>query len=296
LQESIRGPEDTSLEWPDFLRFRVLEDTTPFHNWKNLYQVQRNGKRPIMRDCYVTAGWDNRSKLPLWLPCSAQDPGTLQALIETWFPTIKDKLTIIFEYIYMDIKASACLSPDIPILKSPANPEVGDSLSLSQLNSSRSGQFSSSPPILTTIPTQAIRQQKGEHNSMALNHGEFTGHSHRISSESSLISLRELISQGQRKNRASILDIDPVPMTIDEPVFYQPDNISANPASCPPSTSSFPHSGLNPFTTVAADSSPLSEDLNFQTPSSTHPQDLTHLSSLGIPLIPFDHYCQLPFL
>jgi len=84
-------------------------------------------------------------------------------------------------------------------------------------------------------------------------------------------------------------------MTIDEPVFYEPDNISENPASCPPGTPSLPQSRLNPFTTVAADSSPLSEVLNVQTPSSTHPQDLSDLSSLGIPLIPF-HHCQLPFL
>ena len=48
LKESIMGPEDTSLHWPNFLCFRVLQDTIPFHNWKILYQAQRNGKRPMM--------------------------------------------------------------------------------------------------------------------------------------------------------------------------------------------------------------------------------------------------------
>ena len=33
LDESVAGPEETSLTWADLLRFRVLEDTTPFDNW-----------------------------------------------------------------------------------------------------------------------------------------------------------------------------------------------------------------------------------------------------------------------
>ena len=51
LDESVAGPEETSLTWADFLRFRVLEDTTPFDNWRQLYNSQGHGKRPPMRDC-----------------------------------------------------------------------------------------------------------------------------------------------------------------------------------------------------------------------------------------------------
>ena len=99
LDESFAGPEDTSLTWPDFLRFRVLEDSTPFHNWRQLYTTQEQGKRPLMRDCYVTSGWDNRSKQPIWLPRSSKDPGTLRNLLNMWFPHSQDRITIIFEYI-----------------------------------------------------------------------------------------------------------------------------------------------------------------------------------------------------
>lgn len=99
LDESVAGPEETSLTWADFLRFRVLEDTTPFDNWRQLYNSQVYGKRPLMRDCYVTSGWDNRSKQPIWLPRSAKDPGTLRNLLNTWFPNSRDRITIIFEYI-----------------------------------------------------------------------------------------------------------------------------------------------------------------------------------------------------
>lgn len=42
FKESIMGSEATSLYWPDFLHFRVLEDTTPFHNWQILYQAPSN--------------------------------------------------------------------------------------------------------------------------------------------------------------------------------------------------------------------------------------------------------------
>ena len=65
LDESVAGPEEISLTWADFLRFRVLEDTTPFGNWRRLHSSQGHGKHPLMRDCYVTSGWDNRSKQPI---------------------------------------------------------------------------------------------------------------------------------------------------------------------------------------------------------------------------------------
>ncbi|PUU73077.1 hypothetical protein B9Z19DRAFT_1069270 [Tuber borchii] len=161
LQESIMGPEDTSLQWRGFLRFRVLEDTTPFPNWKTLYQAQRNGKRPIMRDCYVTAGWDNGSKLPLWLPRSSQDPGTLQALIDTWFHTIKDKLTIIFEYIDMDIKSSALLVHDTAFNNTPTDHNKDTSLTLSEYSTSRNRAFSSSPLSVKSIPAQSLEGRQG---------------------------------------------------------------------------------------------------------------------------------------
>ncbi|PUU80030.1 hypothetical protein B9Z19DRAFT_1124194 [Tuber borchii] len=206
------GPQDTSLQWPDFLRFRVLEDTTPFHNWKMLYQAQRNGKRSIMRDCYVTAGWDNRSKLPLWLPRSSQDPGTLQALIDAWFPTIKDKLTIIFEYIDTDIKSSALL-----------------------------GIFFITPSV-KSIPAQSLEGRQGSKYSIEINTENFEADTIRSLSESSLISVTELISQG-RKCQQLISDPDQCPTMRDEPVSPS-DHISETSLSSIPSTPSLPQPQL----------------------------------------------------
>ena len=99
LDESVAGPEETSLTWADFLRFRVLEDKTPFLNWRQLYSSQGHGKRPLIRDCYVTSGWDNCSKQQIRLPYSPKDPGTLRNLLNTWFPNSRDHITIIFESI-----------------------------------------------------------------------------------------------------------------------------------------------------------------------------------------------------
>ena len=83
-----------------------------------------DGKRPMMRDCYVTAGWDKRSKLPLWLPRSSPEPGTLEQLIEAWFSAAKDKVAIIFEYIDTDIQTFPTLVHDISPQQQTTNKEI----------------------------------------------------------------------------------------------------------------------------------------------------------------------------
>ena len=243
LTESIMGSEDTSLHWPDFLRFRILQDTTPFHYWKVLYQAQRNGKRPIMRDCYVTAGWDNRSKLPLWLPQSSQEPGTLKQLIETWFPTIKDKISIIFEYIDTDIKTSLPLAPDIPPPKLTANKDLSYTSHSAQFISSSSTLFSSSPPLLSLKTQQPapLGKRKGTTHKSFVNDCDYPKETSESSSDSSLLSLADLINQVQEIAKASVDDteVDRHTPTIDIAVPL-PHYISESSLSSLPSTPSLP--------------------------------------------------------
>lgn len=93
---------NTTLNWSDFLRFRVLEETTPWEHWYNLYSKEHYGRKLLMRDCYLTHGWNKQSKTPLWLPQEVKNFGTLRKILDKWFPSPKDKVTIIFEYINKD--------------------------------------------------------------------------------------------------------------------------------------------------------------------------------------------------
>ena len=166
LDESVAGPEETSLTWADLLRFRVLEDTTPFDNWRQLYNSQGHGKRPLMRDCYVTSDWDNHSKQPIWLPRSAKDPGTPRNLLNTWFPNSRDRITIIFEYIpshQPKVTSSIQSNPNNSItndgnsiehdtyFESDEDYSASKTISSDRLNIRRShslSQLPSSPPLL----------------------------------------------------------------------------------------------------------------------------------------------------
>jgi len=103
LDEPVQCPRThSSLDWPDFLRFRVLEETTPWEHWYRLYSKEHYGRKPLMRDCYITHGWNKLAKTPIWLPREVRNPATLRSVLETWFPLAKDKVTIIFEYINKD--------------------------------------------------------------------------------------------------------------------------------------------------------------------------------------------------
>jgi len=103
LDENVQCPNtETSLLWADFLRFRILGETTPWEHWYQLYSKEHFGRKPLMRDCYITHGWNKQSKTPICLPTEVRNPGTLRSVLPKWFPTPKDKVTIVFEFINKD--------------------------------------------------------------------------------------------------------------------------------------------------------------------------------------------------
>ena len=103
LDEPVQSPNtDSSLDWPDFLQFRVLEETTPWEHWYGLYSKEHYGRKPLMPDCYITHRWNKQAKTPIWLPREVRNTGTLRSVLEKCFPLAKDKVTIIFEYINKD--------------------------------------------------------------------------------------------------------------------------------------------------------------------------------------------------
>ena len=163
LDEEVRWPEtNTSLEWSDFLCFRVLEETTPWEQWYQLYAKEHDGRKPLMRDSYITHGWHKQSKTPIWLPREVQDPGTLRSILLKWFQTSKDEVTIVFEFINKDhICTELAVTEQLPNLSLElldnelSEPITLDSLSPIPLSQSYPpSQITSSPPIPTAY-TQA---------------------------------------------------------------------------------------------------------------------------------------------
>ena len=103
LDELVQCPNtDTSLQWPHCLRFRVLEERTLWEHWFRLSSTEHSGQKPLIRDCYLTHGWNKQARTPIWLPWLVRNSGTLRAILEQWFTGPKDKVTIIFEYINKD--------------------------------------------------------------------------------------------------------------------------------------------------------------------------------------------------
>ncbi|PUU79867.1 hypothetical protein B9Z19DRAFT_1124501 [Tuber borchii] len=103
LDEVVNCPTNTtSLDWPDILRFRVLDNTTPWEQWSSLYSKEHYGRKPLIRDCYLTHGWNKQTKSPIWLPREVQNSGSLRSILTQWFSAFKDKVTIVFEYINKD--------------------------------------------------------------------------------------------------------------------------------------------------------------------------------------------------
>ncbi|PUU72588.1 hypothetical protein B9Z19DRAFT_1069642 [Tuber borchii] len=237
-----------------------------------------------MRDCYVTACWDNHSILPLWLPRSSQDPGTLQALIDTWFPTIKDKLTVIFEYIDTDIKSSALLVHDTAFNNTLTDHNVDASLTLSEDSTSRNRAFSSSPLSVKSIPAQSLEGRQGFKYSIEINTENFEADTIRSLSESSLISVTELISQ-VRKCQQLISDPDQCPTMRDEPVSPL-DHISETSLSSIPSTPSLPQPQLISLTSLPPQQTQLSAVSRLQRSPSPQSQDPAQGSLPGISFLP----------
>ena len=168
LDEEVQSPTiSTSLDWPDFLRFRVLDATTPWEQWSSLYSKEHYGRKPLMRDCYLTHGWNKQTKSPIWLPREVRSSGNLRSILLQWFSSPKDKVTIVFEYINKDLArtdtiVSERFSDLSLVLSDPPLPETISSdspIPLPTLQSSSSYQLHSSPPQLTTIvvtPQQII--------------------------------------------------------------------------------------------------------------------------------------------
>ena len=115
---------NTSLRWSDFLRFWVLEETTPWEHWDNLYSKEHYGRKPLMCDSYLTHGWNKQSKTPVWLPQEVKNFGTLRKILEKWFPSLKDKVTIIFEYINKDHLQISTTAPITRFTDLSIEPEV----------------------------------------------------------------------------------------------------------------------------------------------------------------------------
>lgn len=164
LDEAVQSSTiEASLNWPDFLRFRVLEETTPWEHWYTLYTKEHSGRKPLMRNCYLTHGWNKQSKTPIWLPRDARTSGTLRNILEKWFPLSKDKVTIIFEYINKDhvrtpvvVPASLKgLSIGISDHELTENASLDMDSSLLHSHYSSSYRFSSSPP-LPSISTKKL--------------------------------------------------------------------------------------------------------------------------------------------
>ena len=166
LDEEVQSPTiSTSLDWPDFLRFRVLDTTTPWEQWSSLYSKEHHGRKPLMRDCYLTHGWNKQTKSPIWLPQEVRSSGSLRSILLQWFSSSKDKVTIVFEYINKDLArtdttVSERLSDLSLVLSDPSLPETISSdspIPLPTLQSSSSYQLHSSPPQLTTRVVTAQR-------------------------------------------------------------------------------------------------------------------------------------------
>ena len=164
----------TSLNWPDFIRFRVLGETTPWEHWHALYSNEHYGRKPLLRDCYLTHGWNKQSKTPIWLSREVKNFGTLRKILEKWFPLPKDKVTIIFEYINKDHSRIPITVPvrfkDLSIepelldhtLEEPDSPN-SPSPSL-HLRSSTPYSFPSSPPLVSKSIANRQQPTKGSRN------------------------------------------------------------------------------------------------------------------------------------
>lgn len=77
---SLHG--NTSLEWPDLLRFQVLEETRGGEDWYLLYSKEHYQRKPLMRNCYLAHGWNKQFKMPIWFPKEVRNPGTLRSILE----------------------------------------------------------------------------------------------------------------------------------------------------------------------------------------------------------------------
>lgn len=116
-----------------------------------------------MRDCYLVHGWNKPAKTPIWLPREVRNPGTLRSILQQWFPSSKDKVTIVFEYINKDKpqpKGEAVIAQRF----SDLSIEHSDNTLLETLPSSSDSPISasssavayllhSSPPLPTLHPT-----------------------------------------------------------------------------------------------------------------------------------------------
>ena len=159
LDENVQCPNtETSLEWADFLRFWVLGETTPWEHWYQLYSKEHFECKLLMRDRYITHGWNKQSKTPIWLPTEVCNPGTLRSGLLKWFPTPKDKVTIVFNFINKDpIRTEQPVAEEFRNLSlKQSDHELAESISFDHhsliLVSSlfSSPQINSSPPLPCT--------------------------------------------------------------------------------------------------------------------------------------------------
>jgi len=135
-----------------------VDTTTPWEQWLSLYSKGDYDCQPLMHDCYLTHGWNKQTKSPIWLPGEVQSSGTLSLILPQWFSSLKDKVTIVLQYINHDLaRTNTIVSEKFSdlglVLSDPPLPETISSHSpipLPTLQSSSSSQLHCSPPQLTT--------------------------------------------------------------------------------------------------------------------------------------------------
>ena len=165
---------DEQENWPDSLYFRVLGETTPWEHWHALYSNKHYGRKPLLCDCYLTHGWNKKSKTPIWLPQEVKNFGTLLKILEKWFTLPKDKVTIIFEYIN---KGHSRIPITVPVRFKDLSiePELLDHIleehdspnfpsSSLHLRSSAPYSFPSSPPLVSKLIANRQQLTKGTRN------------------------------------------------------------------------------------------------------------------------------------
>jgi len=166
---------------------------------------------------------------------------TLERLIDTWFPIIKDKIPIIFQYINMDIKTTTASIPDIHRQNHTTRKEIADGTSSSQFLSSLGKLFSLSTPLGARLPAQLLLLKKITSLLILVHFANIDKESTESGSESSFVSLAEFIHPLQATATTSRNQhaTDHVASPIDKPVSPS-NNHSDSPLSSLPSTPSLP--------------------------------------------------------
>ncbi|KAI5842222.1 hypothetical protein DFP73DRAFT_596278 [Morchella snyderi] len=83
--------------WDSFLTNRLLRSTTTWTQWeKDFHRIYF--MFPQMIGCFLSHGWDDATKLPHHLSPSARSFRTIKSILQSWYPSLDNEVTIIFQY------------------------------------------------------------------------------------------------------------------------------------------------------------------------------------------------------